>query len=372
MIDATPGCHRLRLFAIHFSLLLSHTHSLFPTATSFVISSKHYHYFYRSYRYYRLNTSYLMAPITIAKAKSKSPSPKSSTTFSQTMADEDLESIGRHCQLEYCGQLDFLPFKCGSCQKTFCLEHRSETAHKCARAGEWARRRDGVDNSAKSTPTEKPTIYNSDQCYHVNCKTLINTMKDPGVRCPQCQRQYCLKHRLGEQHDCAKVVPLGARPAGPTTNDTLKSMFSRVRTWGKDKGQAAATGLTPKPKQNSPAARVARVNTMKRTAKGDAKVPAERRIYLHVVGTSDTEKNEPPVGDFFFDTRWKVGRVLDDAAKRLQVENNNNRVGEEGRLRIFHIESGDFLDFSETIGQEKVQQGHTIVMLRGAGVMLGK
>lgn len=314
-----------------------------------------------------------MAPISIAKSKGKTPSPKSSTTFSQTMADEDLESIGRHCQLEYCGQLDFLPFKCGSCQKTFCLEHRSETAHKCTRAGEWARRRDGVDhNNVKTTPTEKPTIYNSDQCYHVDCKTLINTMTDPGVRCPQCQRQYCLKHRLREQHDCAKVVPLGARPAGPTANDTLKSMFSRVRTWGKDKGQAAATGLAPKPKQNSPAARVAKVNTMKRTAKGDAKVPMEKRIYLHVVGTADTEKNEPPIGDFFFDTRWKVGRVLDDAAKRLQVENNNNRVGEEGRLRIFHIESGDFLDFSETIGQEKVQQGHSIVLLRGAGVMLGK
>lgn len=361
MIDATPGCHRFIS-----SLPLPLSLSLQPRLLHSFLQTPSLLLPLLSFKY----TIPLMAPISIAL--NKTPSPKSSTTFSQTMADEDLESIGRHCQLEYCGQLDFLPFKCGSCQKTFCLEHRSETAHKCARAGEWARR-DGFDNNAKSTPIEKPTIHNSDQCYHVACKTLINTMKDPGVRCPQCQRQYCLKHRLREQHDCAKVVPLGARPAGSaTTNDTLKSMFSRVRSWGKDKGQAAATGLTPKPKQNSPAARVARVNTMKRTAKGDAKVPAEKRIYLHVVGTSDTEKNEPPIGDFFFDTRWKVGRVLDDAAKRLQVENNNNRVGEEGRLRIFHIESGDFLDFSETIGQEKVQQGHTIVMLRGAGVMLGK
>lgn len=191
------------------------------------------------------------------------------------------------------------------------------------------------------------------------------------MTCPLCQRQYCLKHRLREQHDCSNVVPVGARPAG-SNNDSLKSMFARMRTWGKDKGQAATTGLKPKPKPTSPAARLARVNTMKRTAKGDTKVPAEKRLYLHVVGTADTEKNEPPTGDFFFDTRWKVGRVLDDAARRLQVENNNNRVGEEGRLRIFHVESGEFLEFSETIGQEKVQQGHSIVMLRGAGVMLGK
>jgi len=146
-------------------------------------------------------------------------------------------------------------------------------------------------------------------------------------------------------------------------------MFSRVKTWSKEKSQAAATTTaTTKSKPNGPAT----LNTMKRTAKGDAGVPAERRLYLHVVGTCDTEKNEPPAADLYFDTRWKVGRVLDDAAKRLRVQNDNNRVGEEGRLRIFHVESGDFLEFSDAIGGGKVKQGHTIVMLRGAGVMLGK
>lgn len=182
-----------------------------------------------------------------------------------------------------------------------------------------------------------------------------------------------MKHRLREEHDCAKVTPLGARPAGAgaSANETLRSMFSRVRTWGKEKSQAATTTTTttkPKARPSGPAS----LNTMKRTAKGDAGVPAERRLYLHVVGTCDTEKNEPPAGDFYFDTRWKVGRVLDDAARRLHVENLNNRVGEEGRLRIFHVESGEFLEFSEAIGEGKVKQGHTIVMLRGAGVMLGK
>lgn len=33
------------------------------------------------------------------------------------MATGDVESIGRHCALEYCGQLDFLPFPCASCEK---------------------------------------------------------------------------------------------------------------------------------------------------------------------------------------------------------------------------------------------------------------
>ena len=112
---------------------------------------------------------------------------------------------------------------------------------------------------------------------------------------------------------------------------------------------------------------------MKRSAKGETNVPADRRIYLHVVGTADTQAAEPPAGDFFFDSRWKVGRVLDDAARRLAVENLNNRAGgEEARLRIFHVESGDFLEFSDAIGGGKIKSGDTIVLLRGAGVVLEK
>ncbi|RDW67147.1 AN1-type zinc finger protein [Aspergillus mulundensis] len=313
-----------------------------------------------------------MSAISFAQGKG---APKSDSYT--PVPESDLESLGRHCEFEYCNQLDFLPFKCLSCHSTFCLDHRSETAHRCPHEGEWARRRNNSPASAtgQSTPTQKPTIYNSDQCAHVSCKTLINTLKDPGVKCPECRREYCLQHRLKEQHDCAKIAPRLGGSANAPPSDTIRSMFAKVRTWGKDKSQAAATAAAaakPKPKANSPAARIAATNAMKKSAKGDASVPADKRVYLHVVGTSETQGAEPPNADFWFDGRWKVGRVLDDAAKRLGVENNNNRVGEEARLRIFHVESGDFLEFSESLGGGKVKTGDTIVMLRGAGVMLGK
>ncbi|KAF7522588.1 hypothetical protein PCG10_007307 [Penicillium crustosum] len=319
-----------------------------------------------------------MPPITVSKGRSPSRDPNE--TFTQ-MADTDLESIGRHCQYEYCGQLDFLPFRCESCRSTYCLDHRTETAHQCPREGEWARRRNGTNNTSQENrkAPEKPSIYNTDQCAHTQCKTLINTLKDPAVRCPQCNHQYCLKHRLREEHDCAKITPLGARQRNAaSSNDTIKSMFARVRTWGRDKQNAATNGtLLPalpklKPKPNSPAARAVAVNGLKRSAKGDASIPADKRLYLHTVGTAETQAAEPPAGDFFFDSRWKVGRVLDDAAKKLRVQNLNNRVdGEDSKLRVFHVESGEFLEFSEAIGAGKVKQGDTIVLLRGAGAVLG-
>ncbi|KAJ5348272.1 uncharacterized protein N7506_001525 [Penicillium brevicompactum] len=296
-----------------------------------------------------------MPPITVSKGRSPS---NTDDSFTQ-MADKDLETIGRHCQYEYCGQLDFLPFR---------LSPRR-------RMGPPAQRH---PKQREPSSPEKPSIYNTDQCFHTQCKTLINTLKDPAVRCPQCNHQYCLKHRLREEHDCAKVTPLGARAANAAPAETIKSMFARVRTWGRDKQQAAASGtLLPalpkmKPKPNSPAARAVAVNGLKRSAKGDASVPADKRLYLHTVGTAETQVAEPPSGDFFFDLRWKVGRVLDDAAKKLRVENLNNRVGgEDAKLRIFHVESGEFLEFSDSIGAGKVKQGDTIVLLRGAGAILG-
>lgn len=152
-------------------------------------------------------------------------------------------------------------------------------------------------------------------------------------------------------------------------------MFEKVRSWGRDKASTSGTLLPTlpkmKPKPNSPAARTVAFNTLKRSAKGDAGVPADQRLYLHTVGTADTQSNEPPSGEFFFHSRWKVGRVLDDVAKKLRVENLNNQAGgEDMKLRVFHVESGNFLEFSDSIG-EKVKQGDTIVLLRGAGAVLG-
>ena len=62
---------------------------------------------------------------------------------------------------------------------------------------------------------------------------------------------------------------------------------------------------------------------------------------------------------------WSVGKVLDQAAQALQVQNMNNRGDDESfRLRIFHVEGGRLLDFSEKFG-DSVLSGNTIVLLRG-------
>ena len=133
--------------------------------------------------------------------------------------------------------------------------------------------------------------------------------------------------------------------------------------WGKEK-QAA---VLPKPKPSTAATRVLAVNALKKNAKGDAKVPVEKRVYLYVEAEKNTTSSKLPKGEYWFNKEWSVGRMLDAAAKNLQVENVNNRGGgEEERLRIFHVEAGRLLEFSEKAGDVCVS-GNTIVLLRGVG-----
>lgn len=101
--------------------------------------------------------------------------------------------------------------------------------------------------------------------------------------------------------------------------------------------------------------------------KGDEKIPVEKRIYLSVEAEAATTQSKFPSGAFFYNKDWVIGRVLDAAAKSLQVQNVNNQgMDEKDKLRVFHVEGGRLLDFSEKVGSALVN-GNKIVLLRGVG-----
>lgn len=62
--------------------------------------------------------------------------------------------------------------------------------------------------------------------------------------------------------------------------------------------------------------------------------------------------------------------MLDAAAKGLQVQNTNNHGGgEEGKLRVYHVEGGRMLDFGEKVA-DIVVDGNTLILLRGVGPIM--
>ncbi|KAK5075909.1 hypothetical protein LTR70_009888 [Exophiala xenobiotica] len=281
----------------------------------------------------------------------------------------DVEAIGAHCGYEYCHQLDFLPFKCQSCGGKFCLDHRTEDGHRCPKKGAWAQRRRENNTSATTLPTtEKPSLLTSQQCSSPVCNTFVNTSQNLGVHCSTCNRTYCLKHRFPEDHDCKNLTPLSARTseiAYREQKEKLRLGFGRLRSWGKAKQEE----IKPKPKPTSKAAQLAALNKLKQTATGDAKVPQEKRLYLHCSATDKVTKDgEPKEAAMFFNTEWKVGRMLDVVAAKLGVENlNNSAQGTDKILRVYHVESGEVLEFSEKISQ-RMLSGNSIVLVRGLEV----
>ncbi len=206
-------------------------------------------------------------------------------------------------------------------------------------------------------------------CASPKCKTIIGTALSTSVHCSTCNRDYCLKHRLKEDHDCKNLIPIGARVnTFESQSKNAKLAFGRLKAWGSaQKESMMSTRVLPKPKPTSTAARLVALNTLKKTAKGDDKLPPEKRVYISVEAEAATTTAKYPKGAFFYSKDWVIGRVLDAAAKSLQVQNVNNQgTDEKDKLRVFHVEGGRLLDFSEKLGTSVVS-GNNIVLLRGVG-----
>ena len=304
--------------------------------------------------------------------------PPSEISSTYTMLDtSDVEAIGAHCAYAYCHQLDFLPFRCQSCNGKFCLDHRTEDGHNCSQKGAWARRkREAATVSNAYLPaTQKPTLATSQQCSDPSCKTFVNTSQNLGVQCSTCNRTYCLKHRFPEDHNCKNLTPIGARPIDATLRENrekIRQGFGRLKLWSAGKQQEISKSMQPKPKPSSKAAQLVALNQLKKTATGDAGVPVDKRIYLHCSATEKVTKDgKPKEAPLWFNQELKVGRLLDVAASKLAVENiNNTAQSDEQRLRIYHVESGEVLDFSEKVGQRMIS-GNSIVLIRGLDMSNG-
>lgn len=173
---------------------------------------------------------------------------------------------------------------------------------------------------------------------------------------------------MQEEHDCKNLVPIGARPAGQ--GDKARLAFGKLKAWGaaqKESIAAAQSRVLPKAKPSSSAARMVAVNNLKKTAKGDEKLAVEKRVYIYVEAEAATTTAKFPKGAFFYSKDWAIGRVLDAAARSLQVQNVNNQgMDEKEKLRVFHVEGGRLLEFNEKVGGALVS-GNTVVLLRGVG-----
>ena len=135
----------------------------------------------------------------------------------------EFSQLGRHCALESCHRLDWLPFQCERCHQHFCLDHRSAASHSC---------------TVVSPPTPAPSLsrhsyINPHRCTAPRCHAREALPNE----CRNCGANFCLRHRFPTSHACtAKLHPNVIRPRGqgvvPSSASVLKPVTEQPQAAG--------------------------------------------------------------------------------------------------------------------------------------------
>jgi len=142
----------------------------------------------------------------------------------------EFPDLGRHCSYSFCNRLDFLPVKCDACEKLFCKDHVRYDDHNC----QFAYKKNvqvpvcplcnrpvpvskgetpdlivsaHIDRDCQSDPAKKKRKAYSNRCSFSKCKVkeLIP------VVCQVCRRNFCLRHRHPQDHDCKGYQDTGKK-----------------------------------------------------------------------------------------------------------------------------------------------------------------
>lgn len=175
-------------------------------------------------------------------------------------------------------------------------------------------------------------------------------------QCKDCKKWYCLEHATS--HDCPVektvtkpqvqtrqkvevLVPVSVpAPRKPTpVSLPTKSYFKNIFTI---KGKSSNVGKE--------AVLLAR---LKREAKGDPNVIADKRIYIHA-------NNSP----FYVSIDWTIGRCLDYLAQQLGIVNDNARTNDETR-RLHLFQETTSMTLSPSQSAKLLNQGDRVHVYRG-------
>lgn len=171
--------------------------------------------------------------------------------------------IGKHCHQTDCKQLDFLPMKCDACSEIFCNDHIHYNTHSCPESykkdnqvpvcplcnkpiplkkGEVPDTVVGqhIDSDCQSDPAKERRKVYTNKCSMKGCKVkeLIP------VKCEKCQKNYCLRHRFENDHNCK-----GYEDTGRGISNTGAAALSRLQGYNKPQTPPSKTKQTNQPPQ---------------------------------------------------------------------------------------------------------------------------
>lgn len=250
----------------------------------------------------------------------------------------EFPDLGEHCEFNDCNILDFLPFQCNDCNRTYCLQHRQPSQHECT----------GLSLASSGAPTSTNVVrQSSTQCTFQNCQNR----EVVSIICPFCDQAFCLKHRLQQDHDCIKLDKLDCTPS--KTSVLVKSILSSRNETQKHGVQPCKRGATKL------SAKVALMK-IKMNAIGENSVPPDDRIYFSV-----TLPNTNIVKNYYFSKTWTIGKLVDYVSSIENMTNLNN-VATAKKLKLFRDDMKYYYPMHNTI-EELI---HTKAIFDGQSAIL--
>lgn len=94
---------------------------------------------------------------------------------------------GKHCEIQDCNYLDYLPYKCNTCKKYLCKTHY-HNEYSCS---------EYIENQKN---VFKKIEFDKSVCDF--CKQIVNKNLKEYVICEVCKGFYCWNHRIQSSHEC--------------------------------------------------------------------------------------------------------------------------------------------------------------------------
>ncbi|KAJ2919141.1 hypothetical protein MD484_g1208, partial [Candolleomyces efflorescens] len=142
--------------------------------------------------------------------------------------DSSLLHIGKQCADPLCRLVDFLPFKCPHCTKSFCQDHYKVEAHSCPDYDESKHNRVAPDFAVR--PGQDPNVR-LEIHFEKECSVLTGKLQSKST--PLCARGNCRKVLFSpikcDQQSSSAAMPF--RPALPSfasASDTAKNINAKA------------------------------------------------------------------------------------------------------------------------------------------------
>jgi len=161
------------------------------------------------------------------------------------------------------------------------------------------------------------------------------------MSCSSCNRQYCITHRLPDDHNCTKASGKTASVTNTAAAALLQRLqgnrdkqerdrrkrqaaMDKVKSKKMEQKQSQIVLSKPIETKENPKEKITQQQSWHSQALGSDSISTSDRFYLRVNYPKSYGGKKREDKDIFGSKNWTVGKLLDDISERLSMDNRNN------------------------------------------------